>query len=144
MKRMITLVVAAPILAVLAGVPVGCAAVKEAQMGAGEVFDGKHAEQHAWGRVECGHGQVCSEVKVARVDVHRNDLGGPVEVTLENRALADVAVQVQLEVFDKDGARVDRSGFHEVAIAARQQSVLTLWQELDDGDQLVIRLRSRA
>jgi hypothetical protein len=129
--------------AALAGAS-GCAAGKELQMSLGEAADGPSREEHPWGRVECGHGQVCSEVKVARVDVHRQEPGGPVEITLENRALDDVALQVQLEVLDKDGHRMDRSGFHDVAIAARQQSVVTLWQELNDGDRLVIRLRERA
>lgn len=121
-----------------------CAALKDAQMGAGEVADGPVSERHAWGRVECGHGQVCAEVKVARLDVHRAAPDGSVEITLESRALEDVAVQVQLEVFDHAGRRVDRSGFHDVALAARQQSVLTLWQGVRDGDELVVRLRARS
>lgn len=122
----------------------GCAQMRDAQMGAGEAIDGRTSSQHAWGRVECGHGQICSEVRVARVDVHRSHEDGSVEVTLENRALEDVAVQVQLEVLDEKGRRVDRSGFHDVALAARQQSVIVLWQRIDEDAELVIRMRSRS
>jgi hypothetical protein len=121
-----------------------CAPLRDAQMSAGEAIDARTSSAQPWGRVECGHGQICSEVRVARVDVHRSTEDGSVEVTLENRALEDVAVQIQLEVLDDQGRRVDRTGFHDVALAARQQSVLVLWQRIDEDDELVIRMRSRS
>lgn len=120
-----------------------CVAVKEAQLAVENGIDAPVVEQHPWGRVECGHGQVCSEVQVARVDVARHG-SGPVEVTLKNRTLASVAVQVELETFDAQGRRTDRTGFHDVALAPRQESVLTLWQELDADETLVIKLRARS
>lgn len=130
---------------VLAGLAlsVSCVAAKEARLQVEGTIDAPVVEEHAWGRVECGHGQVCSEVQVARVDVSRLG-GGPIEVTLKNRTLASVAVQVELETFDAQGRRTDRTGFHDVALAPRQQSVLTLWQELDQDERLVIHLRARS
>ena len=104
-------------------------------------------QEYPWGRVECGEGQICSEVSVARVDVHDDGDGdgGAIEVTLTNRTLESVAVQVQLETFRATGERSDRSGFHDVALAPRQQSVLTLWQALDreHGEKLIVKLRAR-
>lgn len=122
---------------------VSCVAAKEAQLQAENALDSPVVEEHAWGRVECGHGQVCTEVQVARVDVGRLD-GGPIEVTLKNRTLASVAVQVELETFDAQGRRTDRTGFHDVALAPRQESVLTLWQDLQADERLVIHLRARS
>jgi hypothetical protein len=129
MKSLVSLAIA------LAAITSGCAVAKEARLAT------EHAlvQEFAWGRVECGHGQVCQEVTVERVDVH----GDPVEITLQNRTLEAVAVQVQLETF-KDGIRTDRTGFHDVALAPREESVLTLWQTLEDGEQLVVKLRSRS
>lgn len=126
----------------LAG-PAACVAAKEARLQVENTLDGPVVEEHSWGRVECGHGQVCTEVQVARVDVGRLD-GGPVEITLKNRTLASVAVQVELETFDPEGHRTDRTGFHDVALAPRQESVLTLWQELSGDERLVIKLRARS
>ena len=120
-----------------------CVAAKEAQLQAENAIDAPVVEEHPWGRVECGQGQVCSEVQVARVDVSRLG-GGPIEVTLKNRTLASVAVQVELETFDAQGRRTDRTGFHDVALAPRQESVLTLWQELEGDERLVIHLRARS
>lgn len=120
-----------------------CVAVKEAQLGVEHAIDAPVVEEHAWGRVECGHGQVCTEVQVARVDVGSYG-SGPIEVTLKNRTLAAVAVQVELETFDAQGHRTDRTGFHDVALAPRQESVLTLWQELTADEKLVIKLRARS
>ncbi|MBI1946803.1 MAG: hypothetical protein HYS27_13995 [Deltaproteobacteria bacterium] len=128
---------------ILLALSLSCVAVKEAQLAAENVIDAPVVEEHTWGRVECGHGQVCSEVQVARVDVGRYD-GGPVEVTLKNRTLASVAVQVELQTFDAQGRRTDRTGFHDVALAPRQESVLTLWQELSADERLVIALRARS
>lgn len=82
--------------------------------------------------MECGHGQVCAEVQVTRVDVHG-----------EHRTLESVAVQVQLETFNERGERTDRTGFHDVALAPRQESVLTLWQTLAEGERLIVKLRAR-
>ncbi len=125
------------------GASLSCAAVKEAQLGVENAVDAPIVEEHPWGRVECGHGQVCAEVQVARVDV--GSLGsGPIEVTLKNRTLASVAVQVELETFDAQGHRTDRTGFHDVALAPRQESVLTLWQELTADEKLVVKLRARS
>lgn len=126
----------------LAG-PAACVAAKEARLQVEHALDGPVVEEHSWGRVECGHGQVCSEVQVARVDVGRLD-GGPVEITLKNRTLASVAVQVELQTFDPEGHRTDRTGFHDVALAPRQESVLTLWQDLQANERLVIHLRARS
>ena len=120
-----------------------CVAVKEAQLGVENAVDAPVVEEHTWGRVECGHGQVCAEVQVARVDVGSYG-SGPIEVTLKNRTLAAVAVQVELETFDAQGHRTDRTGFHDVALAPRQESVLTLWQELTADEKLVIKLRARS
>lgn len=117
----------------------GCAVAKEARLATEHALDPAFVQEFAWGRVECGHGQVCQEVTVERVDVH----GDPVEITLQNRTLEAVAVQVQLETF-KNGVRTDRTGFHDVALAPREESVLTLWQTLDDGEQLVVKLRARS
>lgn len=117
-----------------------CATVdKEARLSTENVADPTLVQEYAWGRVECGEGQVCQEVFVERVDVQ----GDPVEITLQNRTLENVAVQVQLETF-KDGVRTDRTGFHDVALAPRGDTVLTLWQELEEGEQLVVKLRSRS
>ena len=122
---------------------VSCVAVKETQLQMENAVDAPVVEEHPWGRVECGLGQVCSEVQVSRVDVSR--LGsGPIEVTLKNRTLASVAVQVELETFDAQGHRTDRTGFHDVALAPQQESVLTLWQELEGDERLVIKLRARS
>ena len=133
-----------PIVALAAvALSVSCVAVKEAQLAVENVVDAPMVEEHSWGRVECGHGQVCSEVQVARVDVGRYG-SGPVEVTLKNRTLASVAVQVELETFDALGRRTDRTGFHDVALAPRQESVLTLWQELDADEKLIVTLRARS
>jgi hypothetical protein len=117
----------------------GCAVAKEARLVTENALDPPFVQEFAWGRVECGHGQVCQEVSVERVDVH----GDPVEITLQNRTLESVAVQVQLETF-KDGVRTDRTGFHDVALAPREESVLTLWQQLEAGERLVVKLRSRS
>ena len=134
--------VLAAVLAALS-LSVSCVAAKEAQLEVENAVDAPVVEEHPWGRVECGHGQVCSEVQVARVDV--SSLGsGPIEVTLKNRTLASVAVQVELETFDAQGHRTDRTGFHDVALAPRQESVLTLWQELEGDERLVIKLRARS
>lgn len=128
---------------VMLALSLSCVAAKEAQMQVENTLDAPVVVEHSWGRVECGHGQVCSEVQVARVDVSR--LGsGPIEVTLKNRTLAAVAVQVELETFDAEGHRTDRTGFHDVALAPRQESVLTLWQELEGHEKLVIKLRARS
>jgi hypothetical protein len=116
-----------------------CVLAKDARLAAEAALDPPVVQQHAWGRVECGDGQVCAEVFVSRVDVK----GDPVEITLKNRTLESVAVQVQLETFNARGERTDRTGFHDVALAPRQESVLTLWQELDEGEELVVRLRAR-
>ena len=121
-----------------AAVASGCGVAKEARLSAEHALDPPLVQEYAWGRVECGEGQICQEVFVERVDVQ----GDPVEITLQNRTLEHVAVQVQLETC-KDGRRTDRTGFHDVAIAPRQDSVLTLWQTLEDGEQLVIKLRAR-
>ncbi len=137
MKALVAL--AAVAAALLAAAGTGCVVAKDARIAAENALDPKTVQEYPWGRVECGEGQICSEVGVARVDVH----GGPIEVTLENHTLEAVAVQVQLETFSAAGARTDRSGFHDVALAPRQQSVLTLWQDVDDGEKLVIRLRAR-
>ena len=140
MRVVISLAALPLVVALLTG---SCVAAKEAQLQAENAIDAPVVEQHSWGRVECGHGQVCSEVQVARVDVSRLG-GGPIEVTLKNRTLASVAVQVELETFDAQGRRTDRTGFHDVALAPRQESVLTLWQELQSDEQLVIHLRARS
>lgn len=116
-----------------------CAVTKEARLSAENAIDPPFVQQYPWGRVECGEGQVCQEVVVERVDVQ----GDPVEITLQNRTLESVAVQVQLETF-KDGRRTDRTGFHDVALAPREESVLTLWQTLEEGELLVIKLRARS
>lgn len=116
-----------------------CAVSKQARLGLEHAIDPPFVQEYSWGRVECGEGQVCQEVVVERVDVQ----GDPVEITLQNRTLESVAVQVQLETF-KDGRRTDRTGFHDVALAPRQESVLTLWQELEEGELLVVKLRSRS
>ena len=127
----------------LAATMASCVASKDARIGMENALDETTTHEYAWGHVECGEGQVCSEVAVSRVDVHGASDGGPVEVTLLNRTLDSVAVQVQLETFDEDGHRTDVTGFHDVALAPRSQSVLTLWQQLDHGDKLVIHLRAR-
>lgn len=116
-----------------------CVMMKDARLAAENAASPATVQRYDWGRVECGEGQVCSEVLVSRVDVH----GDPVEITLRNRTLESVAVQVQLETFNDDGERTDRTGFHDVALAPRQESVLTLWQDIDDDEILVIRLRAR-
>lgn len=116
-----------------------CAVAKEARLAAENAVDPAFVQEFSWGRVECGEGQVCQEVVVERVDVQ----GDPVEVTLQNRTLESVAVQVQLETF-KDGVRTDRTGFHDVALAPRQESVVTLWQELEAGELLIVKLRARS
>src|SRR5688500_18570570 len=124
-------------------VSVGCAAATDAQMGLENAIDGSTTRDFAWGRIECGQGQVCSEVEVTRVDVR----GGPVHITLRNRTQEDIAIQVGLETFAgsiEEGARTDSTGFHDVALAPRQQSVLTMWQELDRDQKLVIHLRARS
>ena len=119
----------------------GCAVTREAQLSAEEALVPRSVTEFPWGRVECGEGQVCQEVVVTRVDVHGLE-DAPVEITLRNRTLESVAVQVQLETF-KDGLRTDITGFHDVALAPRQESVLTLWQQLEEGEKLVVKLRSR-
>lgn len=117
----------------------GCSSVaKEARLVTENFDDPPFVQEYSWGRVECGHGQVCQEVVVERVDVQ----GFPVEVTLSNRTLESVAVQVQLETF-KNGRRTDRTGFHDVALPPRGESVLTLPQDLEPGEQLVVKLRAR-
>lgn len=127
-------------LVALVAISSSCALMKkDARLAAENIASPGSVQDHDWGRVECGEGQVCSEVFVSRVDVH----GDPIEITLKNRTLESVAVQVQLETFSDEGERRDRSGFHDVALAPRQESVLTLWQERQDGDKLVIKLRSR-
>ena len=131
-----SLMFVAPLLAVAVQ---GCAVAKEARLSLENAVDPPFVQEFAWGRVECGEGQVCQEVVVERVDVH----GDPVEITLQNRTLEAVAVQVQLETF-KNGVRTDRTGFHDVALAPREESVLTLWQTLEDGEQLVVKLRARS
>ena len=133
MLRSLLMVVAAVALAS------SCAVAKEARLSAENAVDPPFVQHFPWGRVECGEGQVCQEVVVERVDVQ----GDPVEITLQNRTLQSVAVQVQLETF-KNGRRTDRTGFHDVALAPRQESVLTLWQDLEEGEQLVIKLRARS
>jgi hypothetical protein len=130
---------AVPVFALLALAAQGCAVAKEARLSLENAVDPPFVQEFSWGRVECGEGQVCQEVVVERVDVH----GDPVEITLQNRTLEAVAVQVQLETF-KNGVRTDRTGYHDVALAPREESVLTLWQQLEEGEQLVVKLRARS
>ena len=131
-----------PCVALLGGLAAtqGCVAAREATLVAENVGDGPVVKEYPWGRVECGRGAVCSEVSVSRVDVH----SGPVAVTLENRTLNDVAVQVALETFDTSGGRTDLTNYQDLALAPRSKSVLTLWQELDRDEKLVIHLRPRS
>ena len=117
-----------------------CVAAREATVVAENVVDGPVVKEYPWGRVECGRGAVCSEVSISRVDVH----SGPVAVTLENRTLNDVAVQVALETFDTSGGHTDLTSYQDLALAPRSKSVLTLWQELDRDEKLVIHLRPRS
>ena len=118
-----------------------CVAAKAAQMGAENAIDPKVSDEYWWGRVECGEGQVCEEVAVARVDMK----GDPVEITLENRTVDSVAVQVQVETFNARDERVDRTNFQDVALAPRSQQVVTMWRDIDDehGDKIVVRMRAR-
>jgi hypothetical protein len=135
MNSLPKLLLALPLIAVSSS----CVLTKDARMAAENVLDPRTVQEFPWGRVQCGEGQVCSEVHVARVDVH----GDPVEITLQNQTLESVAVQVMLETFNERGERTDRTGFHDVALAPRQESVLTLWQDLDEGEKLVVTLRAR-
>ena len=123
-----------------------CVGLKEAQLAAGEGVQSRTVERittaHAGAvEVRCGAGEVCAEVKV--VHVQRTQGGGPVAVTLQNRTEAAVAVQVALEFFDDAGRRSDRSTFHDVVLAPREEQVLELFSAVDVGDLLVLHLRSR-
>jgi hypothetical protein len=99
--------------------------------------------------VRCGFADLCAEVHVTHVDRQRradgdgDDGGGSVDVTLLNRTADPVAVQVALETFDARRRRTDRTGFHDVVLAPRDDGVVTLVTTADGDDVLVIHVRPR-
>jgi hypothetical protein len=102
--------------------------------------------------VRCGFADLCAEVQVTHVDRQRSadadgdsgdGGGGSVDVTLLNRTAGPVAVQVALETFDARRRRTDRTGFHDVVLAPRDDGVVTLVTTADSDDVLVIHVRPR-
>ena len=143
MRRSIAFVLSALVAVVAAS---GCAATKELRLASEEAVQPRFVERitsEAGGPVEihCGIGEACVEVKVVHV---QRDLDGGVEVTLQNRTEAAVAVQLAIEGKDSRQRRTDRTGFHDVILAPRGEQVLALSTHAADDDVLILHLRPRA
>lgn len=122
---------------------VGCAPLRSASVALDEARDGPVVVPAPFGEVSCGHGQVCAEIEVARVQVRRGLAGEFVEVTLRNRTGEPVVVQLALETFDAEGASADRTGFVQVALPARQSHVVVVEDVRAARERLVVHLRAR-
>jgi len=138
---------AAVCVAALPNLTSSCVAAKEARLGAEELVQPRVVERiSAYGgggpvEIRCGTGEVCSEVRVVHVE---RDRAGGVSVTLENRTEAHVAVQLAIEGFDGAKRRTDRTGFHDVIIAPRGDSVIDLDTAAAVDDMLVLHVRARS
>jgi len=97
-----------------------CTQSKYAQTSVSQAISSPVTTTFPWGEVYCGHGEVCAEVEVVRVDVQNKD-GGRVEVILHNRTFSTVAVQISLEIIDENGAATDRTNFYNVPLQPRQE-----------------------
>jgi hypothetical protein len=97
--------------------------------------------------VRCGLGDLCAAVQVVHVQRQRSpadvDADGAVQVTLQNRTLDHVAVQLALEVFDDERRAADRTGFHDVILAPRNEGTVTLVVTGAPDDALIVHLRPR-
>jgi hypothetical protein len=134
----------AAVAAVVAGAS-SCAALKEARLGFEETVQPRVVERiTSLGsgpiEVRCGLGELCSEIKIIHVERSKD---GPVDVTLVNRTEEPVAVQLALEGFDARQHRTDRTGYHDVILAPRDEGVLELVTSASIDDTLVVHLRPR-
>jgi hypothetical protein len=121
----------------------GCAQVRYAETAVGGAIDNPVTVPAAWGEVYCGRGVVCAEVEVVRVDAENRD-GGTVDVILHNRTGGPRALQVSLEVIDRNGVKVDATNFQDVALEARQERSFTMKGINRTGHTLRVLLRQRA
>jgi hypothetical protein len=92
------------------------------------------------GEVHCGLASVCEDIRVSHV---QRSAEGDVTVTLQNNTAGDVVVQVALESMQANGVRTDRTTFHTVALAPRQDGLLSIGLLGSLDDTLIIMLRDR-
>ncbi len=143
--RLVVSALVASVLALL--VTSSCAAVKDAQLSAAEAVQPRAAERVAVAgagdvEVRCGLGELCAEVHV--VHVQRGDAADEaVDVTVQNRTEEPVAVQVAVEAYDRRARRTDRTGFFDVVLAPRGESVVSVVTHATPTDTLVLHLRPR-
>ena len=129
-----------PILSTLLLLISSCVGMRRAQTGIRRAFSGPVTQEFSWGEVYCGQGSICSEIDVTRVDYEDRD-GGTVEVTMENRTGDDLQVQIQLEILNSAGARLDRSTFQSVGIPASQEAVWSMPGIYKKGAKIRVTLR---
>jgi hypothetical protein len=121
---------------------IGCASMKYGSTSLGQAFHGEKKIAYDWGEVYCGEGTVCAEVEVLRVDFENRD-DGRVEVTLHNRTGSQVAVQISLEILADNGSRLDSSGWQDVPLQPRQETVYDLPGVYKRGGKIRVMLRTR-
>jgi hypothetical protein len=121
-----------------------CTPLRQVTVETDEAIVGQVNEARDFGRVVCFEGPVCKDLEVRRVQVDRDE--GPVAVVLRNRTGEMLAVQVSLEVVERDGARAETTRFTDVAMAPRQERALempAIGRALTKDRELHVVIRAR-
>jgi hypothetical protein len=126
-------------------VTASCVATKQAQLGLAEaaqpvLVERISGEDSGPIEIRCGIGEVCAEVRISHV---QRAADGAISVTIENQTEDHLAVQLALEGFDGHKRRTDRTGFHDVVLAPRGDSVLEVTTAAALSDTLVVHVRAR-